>query len=441
MGSKTIMPVPMRLVTRWLSGKSLPCLARNRRLLWYLTDKLIKSADTAPEDNGGFRVRGELKLMSTARKAQPETMAVSPREAERWAAGLLPVQHLRALIERDGEILAVRPIEPEQLQPASLDLRLGRMAYRVRASFLPGDHATVQAKIDQFAMHAFELGGEGTVLEKGCVYIVELMESLALGAQRSAIANPKSSIGRIDVFTRLITDYGVEFDRVRSGYTGPLYAEISPRTFSILARAGDRLSQLRVRQDGEQATSAGVASIGEDQGVAVTVDLGSIAADGIMGFRARKHAGLIDLRRLAHYDVQDFWHPLRARKDRTLILDPDEFYILASKEAVCIGPDEAAEMLAYDTAIGEFRVHYAGFFDPGFGHAEAKAEGTRAVLEVRSHEVPFILEDGQRVGQLIYEPLIERPDQLYGVDIGSNYQRQGLRLSKHFAVDRGVPQP
>ena len=377
--------------------------------------------------------------MNTARETLFSPDAANKQQGEPYPAGLLPVQHLKKLIEQSREIRAYEPIEPGQLQPASLDLRLGKRAFRVRASFLPGKAATVQEKIDQFAMHAFELGDEGTVLEKGCVYIVELMESLALAPGTSALANPKSSIGRIDVFTRLITDHGVEFDRVRAHYHGPLYAEISPRTFSILARKGDRLSQLRIKRGDPSGRDdmAGPAINGEENrhGLPVTVDLGSIAGDGIIGYRAKQHAGLIDLRKLAHYEVQEFWQPLRARADRTLVLDPDEFYILASKEAVRIPPDQAAEMLAYDTSIGEFRVHYAGFFDPGFGHAEAKAEGTRAVLEVRSHEVPFVLEDGQRVGQLIYERLVERPDQLYGIDIGSNYQRQGLRLSKHFAVD------
>lgn len=370
--------------------------------------------------------------MNTAREALLSPGKTLSGHDRSQPSGLLPAQHLRTLIDRDHEILASEPITSCQLQPASLDLRLGKRAFRVRASFLPGDKATVQEKIDQFAMHAFELDDEGTVLEKGCVYIVELMESLALGDKTLALANPKSSIGRIDVFTRLITDYGVEFDRVREAYQGPLYAEISPRTFSILARKGDRLSQLRIKRS---CTNPDVEGGENLHGVPVTVDLGSGITDGIIGYRARKHSGLIDLQKLAHYDMREFWHPLQPRKDKTLVLDPDEFYILASKEAVRIPPDQAAEMLAYDTAIGEFRVHYAGFFDPGFGHAEADAEGTRAVLEVRSHEVPFVLEDGQRVGQLIYEQLIERPDQLYGADIGSNYQRQGLRLSKHFVVD------
>ncbi len=361
--------------------------------------------------------------------------------------GLLPAQHLKSLIERTGEIRASAPIEPGQIQPASLDLRLGRRAFRVRASFLPGSAATVQEKIDQFAMHQFELGEHGTVLEKGCVYIVELMERLALEGRTTALANPKSSIGRIDVFTRLITDHGVEFDRVRAAYQGPLYAEISPRTFSILVREGDRLNQIRIMRappgngdgramaDRDVAPPAPVGAGESRKDVSVTVDLAATDSDGIIGYRARKHAGLIDLGKLAYYQVLDFWHPLQVRRDHSLVLDPDEFYILASKEAVRVPPDQAAEMLAYDTSIGEFRVHYAGFFDPGFGHDDAGGHGTRAVLEVRSHEVPFVLEHGQRVGRLIFERLLARPDQLYGADIGSTYQRQGLRLSKHFAVD------
>ncbi len=360
--------------------------------------------------------------------------------------GLLPAQSLRLLIEQTREIRSLMPIQPDQVQPASLDLRLGPVGYRVRASFLPGKAARVQDKIDAFAMHRFELGDEGAVLEKGAVYIVELMESLALRSRTSAIANPKSSIGRIDVFTRLITDHGLEFDRVRPNYHGPLYAEIAPRTFPILARAGDRLSQIRIKRGSPSASDDAMRRLHERdglvepeiasqeirRGVPVTIDLAGDGVGAVIGYRARRHAGLIDLRRLQHYPVEDYWHPVHATEHRRLVLDPDEFYILASKEAVRVPPDHAAEMLAYDTSIGEFRVHYAGFFDPGFGHAELQAEGTRAVLEVRSHEVPFVVEDGQRVGRLIYERLIGRPDRLYGAEIGSSYQHQGLRLSKHF---------
>jgi dCTP deaminase len=309
-------------------------------------------------------------------------------------------------------------------------------------------------------MHRFELGEAGAVLERGCVYIVELMESLALRKRTSAIANPKSSIGRIDVFVRLITDHGIEFDRVPANYHGPLYAEIAPRTFSILVRKGDRLNQIRIKRGSPLSSDDAMRRLNERErlvdpglereeikkGVPITADLAGAGQDTTIGYRARRHAGLIDLRRLGHYEPGDFWHEIRATRDRLLVLDPGEFYILASKQAVRVPADHAAEMLAYDTAMGEFRVHYAGFFDPGFGHPDAggadagRADaggsgGTRAVLEVRSHEVPFVLEDGQRVGRLIYERLIARPERLYGAGIGSSYQRQGLALSKHFRLD------
>jgi dCTP deaminase len=382
--------------------------------------------------------------------------AGDPSSDGMYMTGLLPVQHLRGLIEHSREIRSLVAIEPGQLQPASLDLRLGATAWRVRASFLPGEDATVQDKIDAFAMHRFELTEAGAVLERGCVYIVELMESLALRKRTSAIANPKSSIGRIDVFVRLITDHGAEFDRVQANYHGPLYAEIAPRTFSILVRQGDRLNQIRIKRGTPLSSDEAMRRLNQREGlvdpgldddairkgVPITADLAGAGEGAVIGYRARRHAGLIDLRRLRHYEPNEFWHLVRAGRDRLLVLDPGEFYILASKQAVRVPADHAAEMLAYDTAMGEFRVHYAGFFDPGFGHpdaggadagnADSDGEGTRAVLEVRSHEVPFVLEDGQRVGRLIYERLIARPDRLYGAGIGSSYQRQGLALSKHF---------
>ena len=367
-------------------------------------------------------------------------------DAPEHATGLLPAQQLRALIEGSREIRAIEPVDPDQIQPASLDLRLGATVWRLRASFLPGREATVRERIDLYAMHRFALGDDGAVLEKGCVYLVELMEALDLRWRTSAIANPKSSIGRIDVFVRLITDRGAEFDRVRANYAGPLYAEISPRTFSILVRKGDRLNQLRIKRGSPPPSDDAMRRLHERDaligrgldpeeirnGIPITVDLAGDGEGTVIGWRARKHAGLIDLRRIGHYEPQAFWHPVHAVAARSLVLDPDDFYILASREAVRVPGDHAAEMLAYDTAMGEFRVHYAGFFDPGFGHADAGGEGTRAVLEVRSHEVPFVLEHGQRVGRLIYERLVARPDRLYGAAIGSSYQRQGLALSKHF---------
>ncbi|HZZ32046.1 MAG TPA: 2'-deoxycytidine 5'-triphosphate deaminase [Phenylobacterium sp.] len=329
--------------------------------------------------------------------------------------GILPCQAIEALIA-NGAIEAATPFELDQVQPASLDLRLAGRAWRVRASFLPGRH-TVRERIAEVAMHEVDLTA-GAVLERGCVYIAELQERLKLPAGVSARANPKSSTGRVDVFVRLLTDRGNRFDDVDEHYDGPLYLEIAPQTFSVLVRAGTRLNQLRLKAGDPPRLRTEI----------VGVDLtGEIA-----GFRGRRHAGLVDLDKEDGHDPRDFWEPLRP-KDGQLLLDPGEFYILASKGAVEIPVMEAAEMTPIDPSVGEFRVHYAGFFDPGFGTDEAHGKGSRGVLEVRSHETPFILEDGQTVARLVYEPLTERPDRLYG-DLCSHYQRQGLKLSKHFRI-------
>jgi dCTP deaminase len=360
----------------------------------------------------------------------------------RHSTGILPSQAIRELV-RGREIQAADGIAEEQVQPSSLDLRLGATAYRVNASFLPGPRATVRDKIEAFGMHEIDLR-DGAVLEKGCVYIVPLQEHLALSTRIYGLANPKSPLGRLDVFTRLIIDHTAEFDRVRGGYEGPLYVEVSPRAFSVVVREGSRLNQLRLRRGShsysdsalrrlhEQAGLIDKELAGEDlsNGIPLTIDLPSEPPGAPIGYKARPHTGLIDLDRVGHYAVEDYWEPIYARPKQGLILNPGDFYILASKEAVTVPPDHAAEMVAYDTLVGEFRVHYAGFFDPGFGHAESA--GTRAVLEVRSHEVPFVLEDGQVVGRLVYERLLDVPDKLYGQTIGSSYQKQGLQLSKHF---------
>jgi dCTP deaminase len=294
-------------------------------------------------------------------------------------------------------------------------------------------------------MHRIDLTG-GAVLEKDCVYIVPLLEHLALKKRMSALANPKSSIGRLDVFARVITDYGTKFDRIREGYKGPLFAEISPRAFSILVRTGSRLVQLRIRRGSPGFSDTALRRLHEEvclvdarpgpgtirNGLPFTVDVAGDAVTGIAGYKARRHTYVIDIDRCFHYDPRDFWEPVYSHRREGIVLDPNDFYILVSREAVVVPPDHAAEMLPYDTFVGEFRVHYAGFFDPGFGAPETGGAGSRAVLEVRSHEVPFLIEDGQIVGRLVYERLIARPDKLYGTPIGSSYQRQGLALSKHF---------
>ncbi len=336
--------------------------------------------------------------------------------------GILPEQAIRALIANgvitqnrvDGDVAL-----PPLVQPASLDLQLGHKAYRMRASYLPGTESRVEDTLDDLCLHTVDMS-EGAVLETGCVYLIPLQETLALPHYLSAAANPKSSTGRLDVFTRVICDGATQFDAVPAGYEGPLYVEVAPRTFPVLVRPGDRLVQLRFR--------SGEASVLSN--LTVSIDLHGADETGIIGWRARRHSGLVDLRGIGAHFARDYWEPLYA-PDGKLVLDPEEFYILASQEAVTIPHDQAAEMAPIAPEIGEFRAHYAGFFDPGFGLAEAGGKGSRAVLEVRGRDVPFLLKHGQAVAKLVYEPLSERPAQLYGAQ-GSHYQSQGLRLSKHF---------
>ena len=354
--------------------------------------------------------------------------------------GVLPSQTIAAMID-DGAIGADPAITAAQIQPASLDLRLGTHAWRGRASFLAGKGHRVEDRLDEFTMHRIDLTEQGAVLEKGCVYLVPLMEHLSLPPGVQAVANAKSSTGRLDLLTRLITDGGVEFDRIAPGYNGPLYAEICPRSFSVLVRPGMRLNQIRFRQGdavlGDDALRAlhaqtplvsGTAMI--SQGLGFSVDLRPSEGD-LVGWRAKPHTPVIDLDRIGAYDPAEFWERVTSRNGR-IILDPGAFYILVSREAVTIPPDHAAEMAPYLAMVGEFRVHYAGFFDPGFGCDVAGGAGSRGVLEVRCHEAPFVLEHGQVVGRLVYERMTTPPDQLYGAGIASNYQGQGLKLSKHF---------
>lgn len=366
--------------------------------------------------------------------------------------GILPSQKIKEFINDKTIISIDYPIVEKQIQPASIDLRLGKKAYRVRSSFLPGEENNVSQKIQQFGMHELDLT-KGAVFEKGGVYIVPLQENVCLSSRLSGIANPKSSIGRLDVFTRLITDKATEFDRVKEGYKGQLYAEISPRTFSVVVRTGSNLLQLRLRLGSPRPTDTATKRLNQKvslidssysdkdlnkrikNGVPLSIDLAGDTQNKLVGYKAKQFTPLIDIDKLNKYRVTDFWEKIYCSNENSIILDPNAFYILASKEAVVVPPDHAAEMAAFNPLHGEFRVHYAGFFDPGFGHNSSGGSGSKAVLEVRSYEVPFVLEDNQVVCRLVYERLTETPDRIYGSDsLDSNYQAQGLKLSKHFKI-------
>jgi dCTP deaminase len=297
-------------------------------------------------------------------------------------------------------------------------------------------------RLARVALHEIDIS-EGAVLERGCVYLVKLQEELALPSDIACSTNPKSSTGRLDVFSRVISDAGSEFDRVPAGYHGPLYAEISPRTFSVVVRAGTRLNQARFRRGDALLDDSELLALHKKEvlvdddanietGLKLSVDLQGQDSEGVIGYRAQHHTNVIDVDQVGRYEILDFWEPIHLHGRGELILDPGQFYILASRETIHIPSSVAAEMVPFDPLVGDFRVHYAGFFDPGFGSPKANGSRARAVLEVRSFEVPFTLEHGQTIGRLVFEKLTAEPDTLYGGRIGSNYQSQGLRLSKHF---------
>jgi dCTP deaminase len=365
--------------------------------------------------------------------------------AQARTTGILPSQDISNLIAR-GNIIASPGINPDHIQPASLDLRLGDMAHRVRASFLPGPNSTVEAKIKELRMTRVDLTG-APVFEKDCVYIIPLVEELNLPENISGKANPKSTTGRLDIFTRLITDYGTEFDRVPPGYKGKLYAEVVSRTFTVALRAGMRLSQLRFVQGNPRSSDSAIRGLDREEplvyeedspgkarverGLRITINLEGAAGE-IIAYKAKRYAPAIELDKINFYATEEFWEVRHQNANKSLILEPGDFYILASKERVSVPPEFAAEMVPFDPSDGEFRIHYAGFFDPGFGYGSNDIKGTPAVLEVRAHEVPFLMEHGQLVGRLNYMPLLSRPDKIYGTNIGSSYQHQALTLSKQF---------
>ena len=380
------------------------------------------------------------------------------RKARNRNRGVLAYQQLHTLAD-EGVISAKAPIEDGQFQPASLDLRLGDTAYRMLSSFLP-EHAPVEQKLvvqDLFSsdlvMYELDLR-KSAVLEKGHVYLIPLMEELALPRTLAAKTNPKSTTGRLDVFARTITDSHARFDEIPPSYRGRLYLEVVPRSFSIRISSGMCLNQLRVvsghptigdgelrtrhKTDpllyGDHAPLAGK-NLALDEGLFLRINLQ--AEGGIIGFRAKKSSQVLDLSRIDHYDPTDFWEPIPQNRHETLLLEPEDFYILMSKERIRIPAEYAAEMVAYEAACGELRTHYAGFFDPGFGYGAGDLRGTPIVLEVRAHDVPFLIRDGQTFFKVLFERMHERPEKVYGQGIGSSYQFQGLTLSKHFKPYRG----
>jgi dCTP deaminase len=389
-------------------------------------------------------------------KSMSDTLALFPDMVaspliDARTTGILPSQWLESLAA-NGCVRAATPISANQIQASSIDLRLGSVAYEVNASFLPGNNATVERKLQDLRLRTIDLSSSA-LLEKGKVYIVPLQEELFLPEGYSGKANPKSSVGRLGVFTRLITDYGSAFEEIRTAYKGKLYAEIVPLTFSVYVREGTRVNHLRLRRGKPQQFDKTLEDLHEEQplvysqdespldpvirrGLNLTVDLQGIDGSDVVGYRAKQGAPPIDIDRVNYYAPEDYWDIIRRSERRSIVLTPGEFYILTSKQKVTVPPHMAAEMVPFDTSVGEFRMHYAGFFDPGFGWSPEKTTGNHAVMEVRSHEIKSLLEDGQEVIRLTYEPLLEQPAKLYGTsETGSSYRAQKLTLSKHFKTE------
>jgi dCTP deaminase len=364
--------------------------------------------------------------------------------------GVLPSQHLTAAI--DAGVIDADPftIPRANVQPASLDLRLGEVAYRIRCSFLP-DKQTVEQKVKDYIIDELDLHREGVVLETNRPYLIPLKERLALPPNVRGKTNPKSSTGRLDVFTRVITDESYRFDEIAFGYSGQLYLEVVPLSFAIRVREDLTLNQLRLsvghpELDDDQLRQShaerpllfkGGAPVADDQlalanGMFLSLDLRGDES-GRVGYRAHDNAPLLDVTRAAPVDPEPFWEPVKREAGDRVVLTPQRFYLLMSDESVSVPPSLAAEMTAYDPTSGELRTHYAGFFDPGFGYdPDDRFHGSRAALEVRAHDVPFMIEHGQPVCKLTFERMLEPPDALYGRDVGSSYQLQQDTLSKHF---------
>jgi dCTP deaminase len=374
--------------------------------------------------------------------------------------GVLPSQQLREAITGGWVTAGDWRIPVESIQPASMDLRLGEHAWALRCSFLPDSDSSVEEKIEDIAFERIDLR-DGATFERDRPYLVPLIEELRLPEAIRAKANPKSSTGRLDVFTRVLTDRNHRFDEIAGGYNGKLYLEVVPRTFAIRVKTGLALNQVRLMVGDARLSDAEllllherypllyrdrnpvpISEISIADGLFLSLDV-SGSAESIVGYRAKKNSLPIDLTKVGALNWRDYWEPVHPERGRRIVLEPEVFYLLLSSEGVSIPPSYAAEMLAYDPTAGELRTHYAGFFDPGFGfHRDQTAPGSRAALEVRARDVSFMVEHGQPVCKLAFERMAEEPDVLYGRDIGSNYQGQLTMLSKHFAEQTaGLAQP
>ncbi len=370
-------------------------------------------------------------------------------------SGILSYQLLKKAVQ-DGIVRSDAPFSEGQFQPASLDLRLGPKAYRLVSSFLPENKKVIERLHmpdiygSDLVMYEIDIT-QGGILEKGHVYLIPLKEELNLPRDIKGRANPKSTTGRLDIFARVITDSNPRFDDIAPGYRGRLFVEVMPRSFTIRVKEGLSLVQIRLVKGSSEVSDNRLKTLHRDvkilydhrlrpsrdirfsKGIFMSVDLSGEKKDGIIGYKTKKNSHVVDLTRIGYYNIEDFWEPIYRNSRGTLILEPEEFYILSSKERIRIPPQYAAEMVAYEAGSGELRTHYAGFFDPGFGYGrDGEVKGTKAVMEVRAHDVPFMVSDGQTFCKLLFERLVEIPQKVYGPKIGSSYQYQGITLSKHF---------
>jgi dCTP deaminase len=378
------------------------------------------------------------------------TSLLAPSQADEELRGILPGQGLWEAVARDWITSEEYRIPRSSIQPASIDLRLGDHAWALRCSFLPDSGSTVMDRVDDLAIERLDIR-DGITLERDRPYLIPLVEELRLPGGVRAKANPKSSTGRLDVFTRVITDGNNRFDEIAPGYSGKLYLEVVPRSFAVRVEKLLSLNQLRLALGVPRVADAALPAIHEEtpllyrdseavpvgglsiaDGLFLSVDL-SGPPSRVVGFRAKKHSHRIDMTKIRHYQWRDYWEPVYPERGGRIVLDPEVFYLLLSAEGVCVPPSFAAEMMAYDPTAGELRTHYAGFFDPGFGYdASGRTFGSRAALEVRARDVPFMVEHGQPICKLAFESMLDRPERLYGEDVGSNYQGQETMLSKHF---------